>query len=157
MLLVLSPVFELCVPLPVQADLFDNADGTDPNQRYVLNLVDLATKFILELFALRTKSAREVLLVVSPTWLLLSHRIEVVAATGTAAAAALAGWHAVLVAAPCLPMLVDLGCALPHQSKCPHPAATCSCTTPACAWASRPSYRPTMAPSSVQGGSVGSG
>lgn len=53
------------MPPTVQTDLFDNADGTDPNQRYVMNLVDLATKFVLELYALRTKSAKEVLLVVS--------------------------------------------------------------------------------------------
>lgn len=56
-----------CLPpsLSPQTDLFDNADGTDANQRYGMNIVDCGSKFIVELYALRTKSAKEVLMVVS--------------------------------------------------------------------------------------------
>lgn len=58
----------LVLPAPSlspQTDLFDNADGTDANQRYGMNIVDCGSKFIVELYALRTKSAKEVLMVVS--------------------------------------------------------------------------------------------
>lgn len=57
-------------PLPAapsswQIDLFDNADGNDPCQRYVADIVDHSTHYVVGAYPLETKSAAGVLMVVS--------------------------------------------------------------------------------------------
>lgn len=50
---------------PMQIDLFDAAEGMDPHQRYVADIIDLASHYLVAAAPLPTKSAHGVLWVVS--------------------------------------------------------------------------------------------
>ena len=50
---------------PPQIDLIDLTEGTDPNQRYVADIIDLASHYLVACHPLVTKSAYGVLWLVS--------------------------------------------------------------------------------------------